>query len=677
MSNYFFYLSIFLIFLILPIYTLYVIRRNNFINPISLKKQILNHIFAINIFITLITVVYIIYFLKTGFLIIRNSNIENVLKNSYMVSEAYHQENKEKISNDALIIARTLSSQSLDFFENKEQIQILIESYSSLKELSEIVVFVPSQNLILAKNNLSFSLVFDSIPSSYLFEAGKERPVIIENLNYSKIRALIELEGFPSKTYLMISRYLDAKIVNYLLESKDAVNSYEKIKQNITKMQNIFLSVFFVTILASIFVIRFLTKIISNQVIGPINDFVLIASKEGIENVDLKSIKNKKTNILELNILIDAFNSIIEKLNNSKKEIDEHNRFINAIFSQTPYGLFVFDSLNSKIIMQNDATDKLLFGSMLHGLSNFKNLFLNKIKNLFLTKNKDLIEESIDLTDSSSGKIVTFLVKIIKGDFSYLEKEKDDQGKYFLVIFNDITEHIAFQRNLLWIDVAKRITHEIRNPLTPILLSVERLEYKFSEQIAEAKRENFCKYLENIKRHTLTISNIIDEFVEFGKMPEPEFHQKDLNKIILETIEGAYFDKKMSYNLDLFQDRLEFLADEKQIMRMLLNIFKNSHEAFSQQEDKDSLEIRIKTFSDEDQNIVLQICDNGPGFPPHLIEKMTEPYVTTKKKGSGLGLSIVKRIVGDHNGQISFENLFDQDKKILGTKIVVCFLKRD
>lgn len=677
MNNYFFYISLFVIFLILPFYTIYVIKKNDQINPSSLKKQILHHIFTINLFITLITVVYIVYFLRAGFLLIKNSNIENVLHKSYSVSEAYYKESKEKISNDILIIGRALSSQSVDFFYNKDEIQNLIESYSSLKELSEIVVFVPSKNLILARNNLSFSLIFESIPSSYLFETEKEKPAIIESQNSSKIKALLELEGFPYKTYLMISRNLDEQIVNYVFETKDAINSYERIKKNISKTQNIFLSVFIVTILASIFVIRFLTKIISDQVVSPINKFVSLASKKDIENVDLKKIKNKKTNILELNILVEAFSSIIEKLNASKKEINEHNQFINAIFSQTPYGLFIFDYGNSEIVMQNEAKKKLLISE---GAFDLSEPFLNKIKNLISKKtNKDLLEESVDLSENSSGRIFTFLVKIIKANFNYLEKNSSEKKDFFLVIFNDITEHISYEKTKLWVDVAKRITHEIRNPLTPILLSVERLEYKFSDKIEEGtKRENFSKYLQNIKKHTLTISNIIDEFVEFGKMPEPQFHEKNLHKIISETVDGAYFDKKMKYELDFFEENSplltsNFLVDDKQIMRMLLNLFKNSYEAFFHEgQNFDSLLIiKIKTFLEKDNFFGLEIEDNGPGFPLNLIEKITEPYITTKKKGSGLGLSIVKRIVVDHNGVISFENIFDENGLAIGAKTII------
>lgn len=675
MNNYFFYISLFLIFLILPFYTLYIIKKNNKINPLSLKKQILNHIFAINLFVTLITVIYIISFLRSGFLLIRNNNIENVLHKSYSVSEAYHKENKEKILNDILIIARALGSHSEDFFYNKEQIQNLIESYSSLKELNEIVVFIPSKNLILAKNNLSFSLIFESIPSSYLFEAEKEKPVIIENFNSPKVKALIELDGFSYKTYLMISRNLDEKILNYVFETKDAIISYEKIKKNITKAQNIFLSVFIVTILASIFIIRFLTKIISDQVVNPINEFVLLASEKNIEDIDFnKNIKNKKTNIFELNILIEAFSSIIEKLNNSKKEINEHNQFINAIFSQTPYGIFILDYLKSDIIMQNEATKNLLkFNN-----SDLSQLFLTKVKNLIIKKNnRDIFEESVDLTENISGKIITFLVKIIRADFNYLEKNSLEKKEFFLVIFNNITEHISYEKTKLWVDVAKRITHEIRNPLTPILLSVERLEYKFLDQIKEEKRENFSKYLQNIKKHTLTISNIIDEFVEFGRMPEPQFHEKNLHKIILETIDGAYFDKLMKYEVNFFNEdknfNSNFLVDDKQIMRMFLNLFKNSYEAFYENSKFSDINLKIKitSFLEKDINLKIEIEDNGPGFPINLIEKMTEPYITTKKKGSGLGLSIVKRIVSDHNGVISFENIFNENGEIIGAKTII------
>jgi two-component system nitrogen regulation sensor histidine kinase NtrY len=699
MNNIFFYISFFLIILILPIYSIYIIRKKKSFKPISLKKQIINHSFIINIFITLITTVYIVFFLKIGFLLIHDKNIENVLQNSQSISNAYYEESREKIINDILIISRALSSQSLDFFNNnKEQIQLLIESYSSLKDLSEIIVFVPSKNIILAKNNLSFALTFETLPISYLFEANKEQPILIENLDFSKIKALIELDGFPNKTYLIISRYLDEKIINYILESKNAINSYENIKKDINKMQNIFLFIFILIIAISLFFIKFLIKIINIQTINPINEFVILASEKNIENIDLSIIKNKKTNILELNILIQAFNSIIEKLNDSKKEIDEHNKFINAIFSETPYGIFIFDSENFEIIMQNNAVNKILNSDInnnnLYEVKNFYSIkedFLIKIKKLFeqIINNKNSsFEETIEIKNLESSKIYNFLVKIIMVDFNYLNKNSEKNKKYFLVIFNDITDHIELQKTILWIDVARRITHEIRNPLTPILLSIERLEYKYADQIEEKNRDNFIKYINNVKKHTLTISWIIDEFIDFGKMPEPKFVKINLINLINDSINASYFDKRMKYDFtqnNLNENQIErisnFLCDEKQILRMFLNIFKNSYEAFFQTEEKNfnsytkDLLIKIILRFERDDCLNIFIEDNGPGFALDLIDKITEPYITTKKRGTGLGLSIVKRIIIDHNAQIFFENLISTEGslEVLGARTIIKF----
>lgn len=688
MNNIVFYIAFFLIFLILPTYTLFIVKKKNTYRPISLKKQIFNHLFTINIFITLITVIYIIYFLKTGTLLIRNKNIENVLQNSHLVSEAYYKEGKEKINNDIMIIARTLSDQSDRFFSNKEQIQILIENYSTLKELNEIVVFCPSENIILARNLLGFSLIFDSISSSFIFKASKTNAIIIEDLQLSKIKALIELDGFPTRTYLMISRSLDKKITDYILQSKDALNSYDLIKKDVNKVQNIFLSVFIITVLISIIFIFFITKIIGDQSINPINEFVSLTSKQDIENFDFLAIKNKKTNILELNILINAFGLIIEKLNQSREEIAEYNSFINSIFSQTPYGLFVINKINSVIVMENEATNKILLHNKENeNLSlNLKNLFIQKIQELIIHKPCNIIEKSFDLTEIHSGKMYNFLVKIIKANFNYLDKKYHDHGDYFLVMFNEITDHIALQRNKLWIDVARRITHEIRNPLTPILLSVERIQSKFTSICSNQKDiDLISKYLGNIKRHTAAISLIIDKFIEFGKMPDPEFHKANIINIINDAIDGSYFNQSMKYEFDISsysiqinKDLIEnFICDEKQITRMLLNIFKNSFEAFNSSSEKKDLIIKIKIFFDEMNYFNIIINDNGPGFPLNLIRNLTEPYITTKKDGAGLGLSIVKRIINDHNAKIIFENILDSNKEYnIGAKIHIIFLKK-
>lgn len=664
MSSYYFLLLI--ILLILPICAVYIIKKKSKIAS-SLQTQILRYIFTINITIVLITILYIVYFLRTGFALIHNDNISQILGNSYSIAQAYHKEAKEKILNDILIIARTLNSQTDNFFKNQGAIKNLIESYSSLKELSEIVIFVPSKNLILARNDLSFSLVFDYIPNHYLLETQINKPVIIENLNYAKIRALILLEGFSSPTYLMISRYMDEKITQYLLNSKDAMDSYDKLTDNINKMQNIFLIIFCVSIIVSIVLVKFLSNILTSQLVGPVRDFVNLAANKSLENIDFDNLPQRKTQISEINILIESFHSIIKKLNNSRREIDANSNFIQAIFRQTPHGLIVV-AKNHEIIMQNDAINSLL---KIADNNFIRKEFFKKIFDLidiYVDSEKDCpkdgIEENIHILDSQNHQNYNFLVKLTEAVLSVDHQEQ----KHFLVIFNDITEHLAYQRNNLWIDVARRITHEIRNPLTPIILSAERIEHKYLQCIDSSGQENFLKYLENIKRHTNTISSIIDEFVEFGKMPEPKFANVNLISVIKEAIQGGYFDKKMRYDFICSEQEIIICADGQQIIRVLLNIFKNSWEACAGFVSENCLSIRIRLLRNNNF-INLIIEDNGPGFPLKILDKITEPYITTKPKGSGLGLSIVKRIINDHEGQIEFKN--KENGK--GAQIIIIF----
>jgi two-component system nitrogen regulation sensor histidine kinase NtrY len=229
--------------------------------------------------------------------------------------------------------------------------------------------------------------------------------------------------------------------------------------------------------------------------------------------------------------------------------------------------------------------------------------------------------------------------------------ENNTEG--YIMTFDDISELLSAQRSAAWSDVAQRIAHEIKNPLTPINLSAQRLAKKFRAHIPDEDMENFVGYTDTITRHTADIARIIGEFSDFAKLPSPRFKKTDLSKILKDSVFSARVaHSRIDFTLDM-PDLIEVMADSGQISQVMTNLLKNASESVTEKRSKTGL---ISVKADVKDKVVLTIEDNGGGFPPDLLDRLTEPYVTTRAKGTGLGLAIVKKIVEDHGGQMDLSN---------------------
>lgn len=571
-------------------------------------------------------------FFQSSFSSIFNNNIATVLDDSIKVAETYHDEYKERIMSDVKSISTIINQNFSGLITDTRILKELLESYTNLKELSDAVIFIPSRNIIVAKNDFSFGLIFDYIPKQIIEEATIEKPILIQDSGSNKIRALIRLDNFSYPTYLMIGKYMDEKVLNYIAETKKATSSYNILTKKIHNLQTFFLLIFVGVLFLLLFTTKFIARFLSKKLTKPLGDVVSAIQEISDDNILIKVRTN--TNITELNFLSYSFNLMTEKLNKSNKQIISRSNFIEAILNQIPDGLVIF-RVDLSIIIQNNSAKNII-----NSIGENKDLFFRQVQELIFNDNLEK-EHTINIDEKS------FLIKITLANF------EDEDNKNYLVTFTDITEHIAYQKNLLWVEVAKRITHEIRNPLTPIILSAERLEEKYSDFFTNKNEaENFQKYLNSIKKHVEDIASIIDEFVQFGRMPQAVIKKRDLVTIIKSTISTANFDKKINYSFNSDFTTLIVDCDEKQIARVLLNLFKNSYEAMQEINNK-KISIDLKTI---DKIIILTIQDNGSGFPEKFLHKITQPYVSTKAKGSGLGLAIVKKILDDHNWQINFQN---------------------
>jgi two-component system nitrogen regulation sensor histidine kinase NtrY len=226
----------------------------------------------------------------------------------------------------------------------------------------------------------------------------------------------------------------------------------------------------------------------------------------------------------------------------------------------------------------------------------------------------------------------------------------------YIVTLDDITPLIAAQRAAAWADVARRVAHEIKNPLTPIKLSAERLRKKFAPE-DRTQRDSFNKYLDTITRHLSDIGTIVEEFASFARMPAPKLAEISIKPLLEKALfSSETIHPEIRFDLHMEDEHTVILCDQGQMNQVLTNLLKNAAESLERRP-PDSPQGHISIFAElEGDDVVLSIVDNGVGFPEDLLHKIMEPYVTTRSKGTGLGLAIVKKIIEDHKGTIMLGN---------------------
>jgi len=329
------------------------------------------------------------------------------------------------------------------------------------------------------------------------------------------------------------------------------------------------------------------------------------------------------------------------------------------VLSGVSAGVIALDTEEKVSLFNRSATNLLSIKESPRG-EDFENVF-PEAKRL-LDKAKESAENVVqdEITITRKKRKATLLVRVVKEEFS-------DEIEGYIVTFDDITELLTAQRTAAWSDVARRIAHEVKNPLTPINLSAERLRKKYRDEI-KTEPEVFDKYIDTIGKHVANIENIIEEFAQFARMPSPVMRKEDICEIIRDAIfTQKTVNSNIEYEVNIPDHKIISNMDKNQMSQVMINLLKNSIEALVENDkDKDG---KIKVSVSEGDNIKIDIEDNGPGFPDELLDRITEPYVTTREKGTGLGLAIVKKIIGDHDGTLFVDNILDNDGKILGAKV--------
>ena len=637
----------------------------------QLQKRILVLFSVVTILPTLIVSIFSTLFFNLGIQTWFNDRVQTAVGESLVVAEAYLAEHKENIRADAIAMANDLNQVAALAITNPTEFNRFVATQSALRVLTE--TFVIQHNRIIAQGRLSFALAFEHIPQEMFERASKGEVVIITNEDDDKVRALIRLDAF-NDGYLMVGRLIDSKVVNHMESAQGAVNEYSTLKTQLDRMQAIF-SVVFVTLAVLLLLssIRY-GMAFAARLATPISNLALAA--ERVRGGDFSARVADTASKDEIGTLARTFNRMTEQLEaqrsdliDANRRLDERRRFSEAVLSGVSAGVIAIDRdkritlfNRSSIAILNSVNRTLEAGRHINDALPGIQEVLSQAEHL----NNETAQGTITLTENN-----TTLTLHVRATVEQLGKEIEG----YIVTFDDITLLTAAQRTAAWADVARRVAHEIKNPLTPIQLSTERLKRKYLKFITE-DQDNFVKYIDTIAKHAADITKMVDEFVSFARMPTPVFTNEDLTGIIRKSVFSAQVaNPSLDYEMEIPNAPVMLHCDERQMGQVMTNLLKNAAEAIESKlaRNPDSGEkgqIKVSLICDKD-TITINVDDNGTGFPPGELAKMLEPYVTTRTKGMGLGLSIVKKIVEDHKGKLDLAN-----NSAGGARVTLSFLQQ-
>lgn len=611
---------------------------------------------------SMIIVIFAVMLFEFGLQSWFSDRVSTAIRESLQVAQAYEEEHKRNITSDAQAMASDLNRSGRMLSMDSNQFAQFVANQVAVRSLTEATVFQPSGRIMAQVGIGSLFQVKPDVPESAFQRAGEDRAVILTDENDNRVRALIKLDIFVD-TYLLIGRLIDPDVLAHLEKTSTAVQLYEQLEGERAGLLVTFALIFFIVAILLLLAAAWVGLAFADRLSKPIGHLISAADKVGAGDLSARVERFNPDD--EVGSLAMAFNRMTAELQQQQEEllkanwqIEARRRFIETVLSGVSAGVIGLDRSHRVTVANRSACELLsLSEDQLHGrrLSNLSR-DVRSLIDLAARKPGKVHERQVTLT-RRDGYSRTFLVRIAA-------EHDEDNIIGFVVTFDDISELLSAQRKAAWADVARRIAHEIKNPLTPIQLSAERLKRKYLKQIDEDP-ETFNACIETIVRQVGDIGHMVDEFSSFARMPTPAMAQHDLRQLINEAIDlYKASGSEIEIKANLPEQAADCQVDPAQLRQVLTNLIKNGSESISERQQEEqaqglsdikSGEIGI-TLEEETEHWVIRITDNGRGLPASQRERLTEPYVTSREGGTGLGLAIVKKIMEDHGGEIALSD---------------------
>ncbi|HEX4080907.1 MAG TPA: PAS domain-containing sensor histidine kinase [Rhizomicrobium sp.] len=600
-----------------------------------------------------------------------SSHVKAALGNAVQVADRYVQSNESQIVGDAYEIANSIEHDP-ELFDpnNRVRADILFTKLAILTKDRglQAAYIIDSHDHVLGSTKQRFLPDLALPKPGDIAQASHGTIVIDANAKIGVVRGLIRMQAL-NDAYLLVVRTVDPQVLAYYQRTVNAVSEYKRLEQNRSQVQLVFAALYGAVSLLILLAAIWLGLWAANSLVRPISR--LIGAAERVSRGDLKVQVEVDRDDDEMGTLARAFNRMTAELDSRRSELihanqqlDERRRFTEAVLAGVSAGVIGLDG-DGHVTIVNRAAARLLNAEPdeIEGQH-----YAEAVPELSAIIRRALHEPvaraSGEATVRRGGTIRSLSVQVAG------EAGAGEAG--FIVTFDDITDLVSAQRTAAWADVARRIAHEIKNPLTPIQLSAERLKRKYAREVS-SDPDVFRQCTDTIIRQVGDIGRMVDEFSSFARMPAPRMG----SEIAQELVQQVIFLQRAGHpqiDFAIGGDRrpIRFECDGRLVSQALINVLKNACEAIEARmaSGTDEGGRIIITVSADGARVVFRIEDNGIGLPQAERHRLTEPYVTTRTKGTGLGLAIVRKIVEEHGGEME---ILDRENDEAGAELRLGF----
>ncbi len=587
---------------------------------------------------------------------------KEVIQNSLTIARAYMQDHAQLIRGDILGMANDIAHARPLYDQDRQSFRELLTASASSRNLPGAMIIDKNTN-ILESADTGINLAYSPPAPEFLSNVGESEPEIAVLPENNYVAAVIRLRAF-NDTFLYVARQLDPRVVSQVKQTEVSVAEYGQIEARRLGIQIAFALMFAVIALTILMASVLIGLNFANWLVAPIRRLMNAANTVSTGDLHVQVAVHKSEG--DLAQLGETFNKMTQELRSQRDElvnasdlIDSRRRFIEAVLSSASAGIIGVDTSGSIGIL-NRSAEKLIGHAESETLGHPLSEVLPELDEMMQTAREGtqrLVQGQIAITRDGQERNLSVRVSA--------EKTSQPRDSYIITL-DDITELVSAQRTSAWGDVARRIAHEIKNPLTPIQLSAERIRRKFGKTITEDKdKQIFDQCTDTIVRQVDDIRRMVDEFSRFARMPKPVMEGED----VADTVRQAVFLMKVAHpelNIETVfrEDPLRAQFDRRLISQAVTNIVKNATEAIEQvppeELGKDGGKGRIDVVvGREGEDVLIDVVDNGIGLPKVARSRLLEPYVTTRAKGTGLGLAIVGRVLEDHGGRIELKDASD------------------
>jgi len=594
-----------------------------------------------------------------------SSQVDTALSNSLTVAEAYMQEQSRTAARDALAIVTDLRRVGDDAQPDQEALVAQLTEHLQWRDLVAVALF-DGDGQVSATVGETEGMASERVPDWALARARIGEVAVVVGRDGDRMRALVRVRQDPDQ-FLYLGRAVDRLVLNRVGEVRAAVSQFKVLQTQRADIELTFAAMFGVLALLLVLIAIWFGLTIAGQLARPLS--ALMEAAERVRAGDLEVHLNPLGQASEFQSLGRVFNRMTAQLRTQRQELieanrqlDQRRRFTEAVLAGVAAGVIGLDG-DGRIRFPNRMASQLLGLDLEQYRDHELAELLPEVASLLASARRmPAATAEGQLEYETPQGLRTLLVRVTA-------ELGSDAG--IVVTFTDISDMLDAQRKAAWSDVARRIAHEIKNPLTPIQLSAERLKRKYLVEI-ESDPDTFVQCTDTIIRQVDSLRRLVDEFSDFARMPAAMKEWCNFSALVRASVvlqQNA--EPTITFAVLGLEDDVQAYCDQDQLSQVMTNVLQNASQAIMQRPAGAAAgEVSVSLTGDDDW-ITIDVSDNGVGLPPQVRERLTDPYVTTKAKGTGLGLAIVQKIVSDHDGWLRFS-----DRPEGGARIQIGFKAR-